>query len=107
VITEKQLQKQHNIAITKKPVQKAKTLPQKKRKVHKNIAEFPIHKFKRKKDVKLPYHRKEYFQTATRNMSCTIKAKTHGYNMFFYPTGPKSSQTGCCHLRNQEGVTQF
>jgi hypothetical protein len=27
--------------------------------------------------------------------------------MFFYPTGPKSSQTGCCHLRNQEGVTQF
>jgi hypothetical protein len=107
VITEKQLQKQHNIAITKKPVQKAKTLPQKKRKVHKNIAEFPIHKFKRKKDVKLPHHRKEYFQTATRNMSCTIKAKTHGYNMFFYPTGPKSSQTGCCHLRNQEGVTQF
>jgi hypothetical protein len=85
VITEKQLQKQHNIAITKKPVQKAKTLPQKKRKVHKNIAEFPIHKFKRKKDVKLPHHRKEYFQTATRNMSCTIKAKTHGYNMFFIP----------------------
>jgi hypothetical protein len=77
-----------------------------KKKVHKNIARVPIHKFKQKKDVKLPHHRREYFQTATNNMSRTIKIK-HTDITFFYPTDPKSSQTGCCHLRDQDSVPQF
>jgi hypothetical protein len=35
-----------------------------------------------KKGRKVATSQKKYFQTATNNMSRTIKAKTHGYNMF-------------------------
>jgi hypothetical protein len=63
----------------KKPVQKAPCRRKKKStQKHCRVPNSHI----QKKGRKVATSQKKYFQTATNNMSRTIKAKTHGYNMF-------------------------